>query len=144
MSRCPRPFDESLLSGYLDQALIQLDEQRVRVHLETCAECRATLEELAALRQAARSSRFQLPRDEQWRELPRTTASRWLRRAGWLLLALWLAASTTLGAFALREAPPWLAGLVLAGLGGLALLLASVGLDRLRDLRHDPYREIEK
>ena len=29
---CGRAFDEALLSGYLDDALVQGDEQRVRVH----------------------------------------------------------------------------------------------------------------
>lgn len=144
MSRCSRPFDESLLSGYLDGALIQLDEQRVRVHLEDCPECRRLLSELAVLREAARSSRFSLPRDEQWRETARTPTTQWLRHAGWLLLAAWLGGSLLYTGVALREAPTWLLALALCGLGGLALLLASVGLDRLRDLRHDPYREIEK
>ena len=38
---CGRTFDGALLSGFLDGALTQADEQRVRVHLEDCETCRA-------------------------------------------------------------------------------------------------------
>ena len=51
------PFPEELLSGYLDGALTQQEEQRVRLHLERSPEARAMLEDLAALRSAARPGR---------------------------------------------------------------------------------------
>ena len=41
---CGRTFDDALLSGYLDHALTQADEQRVRIHLEDCATCRMQME----------------------------------------------------------------------------------------------------
>lgn len=83
---CGRTFDETFLSGYLDRALVQGDEQRVRVHLKGCVSCRALLDELTSMRDATMSSTFELPRDEEWSETPRTGASRLLRGLGWRLM----------------------------------------------------------
>ena len=68
---CGRTFEEALLSGYLDEALVQSDEQRVRVHLEDCATCRALVDELAVVREATMSSTFDTPRDHELRCLSR-------------------------------------------------------------------------
>ena len=61
--RCERSFDEALLSGYLDRALTQGDEQRVRVHVEDCGTCRTALDEMARLRDATLQTEFKLPAD---------------------------------------------------------------------------------
>ena len=68
---CGRTFDEALLSGHLDGALVQGDEQRVRVHLEDCGTCRTLVEELAEVREATMSSTFNIPGDHEWSEAPR-------------------------------------------------------------------------
>ena len=78
---CGRTFDEAFLSGYLDQALVQGDEQRVRVHLEDCVSCRALLEELASVRDATMSSTFDIPRDDEWPAQWRESAVAWPRLA---------------------------------------------------------------
>ena len=74
--RCGRNFDEALLSGYLDRGLTQLDEQRVRVHLEDCETCRAAVDEMKRLREVTMSTEFDVPTDDQWSEIPRSRASR--------------------------------------------------------------------
>jgi anti-sigma factor RsiW len=147
---CDRRFDESLLSGYIDRALTQSERQQVALHVERCGECRALLDEMGALREAARSSSFAFPADEQWNELPRSGGSRALRLGGWLALSLWLAlvASASAVGLARLALPFWeklavVGGVVGAG-GGLGLLLLSVLFDRLRDLRHDRYRRVLK
>lgn len=43
---CGRMFDDALLSGYVDGALPQMDEQLVRVHLEDCETCRKIVTDL--------------------------------------------------------------------------------------------------
>ena len=40
--------------------------------------------------------------------------------------------------------PAWQRLLVVGGVGGFALLLLSVLLDRLRELQHDRYRRVQK
>ena len=48
--RCPRAFDETLISGHLDGELTQSAEQKVRLHLEDCGFCSRLYDELEAMR----------------------------------------------------------------------------------------------
>ncbi len=144
--RCPTGFDERLISAFLDGELTQADGQRVRVHLEDCVHCRRLYDDLRAIREAAMTTRFTVPPDDQWDERPRTAASRTFRLLGWWLAVPWLV--LVLG-YGLWEAWRGAAGaldrvLVFGGIAAAALLLGSAVLDRLRDLRSDPYREVKK
>jgi anti-sigma factor RsiW len=143
---CDRRFAEELLSGFVDRALTQAERQQVALHLERCSSCRAVVDEMEALRGAARSTTFAFPADEQWNELPRTGGSRALRLAGWLVLVLWAALLAGAGAIGLARAtvPAWEKLAVAGVVGALALLLLSVLFDRLRDLRHDRYQRVQK
>ena len=145
-NHCPTAFDESLISGYLDGELTQAAEQKVRIHLEDCVQCRTLLDDLRSIREAAMSTEFSKPDDTQWDERPRGGASFVARGAGWILAAVW---AVVVGLYALWEfintpASPIERLLVVGGLTALALLFASVLLDRIRTARTDPYREVEK
>jgi predicted anti-sigma-YlaC factor YlaD len=148
------PFPEELLSGYLDGALTQQQEQSVRLHLERSAEARATLEQLAALRQAARSTPFVPVEDRQWSEAPRTPGSALARRLGFTLLVIWLVAAVGVATWqavlspfglAMTRGMIWWAAVlwVAIGAGGL-LVFYSVLADRLHDFRSDRYRGVLK
>ena len=144
--QCGRTFDEVLLSGYLDDALVQGDEQRARVHLEDCATCCTLVEELAAVREATMSSTFDTPRDHEWPEMPRTGASRLAHRLGWPLAIAWVA---LFGGYVLwqlwTEAEILLEQLILVGaVFGVGLLFLRVLLDRLDAMKTDRYREVKK
>lgn len=143
---CTRPFDEALLSGYLDDALTQGDEQRVRLHLETCAACRAEVGEMRLLRESARATRFRVPLDTDWPELPKTAASRFGRSAGWVLVVAWLIVTAGIALWrAVADAGDPLEVFLVLGLpGGFVLLFASVLLDRLRELKTDRYRGVQR
>jgi anti-sigma factor RsiW len=149
-TRSGTAFPEELLSGYLDGALTQQDEQRVRLHLERSPAARALYQELAAMREAGRTTRFPAVEDLQWSEAARTPGSALARRLGWVLVILcpllWIGSAVTLASW--EEPPPtagWLFALVAgAGLGGGLLLLVSVIADRLRDSRGDRYRRVLK
>ena len=121
-----RRFPEELLSGFLDGMLTQADEQRVRLHLEDCPSCRAQLAELAALREAALTTRFALPADDQWDERPRTGWSLLTRRTGFVLLIAWFLAVAAAGLWGLATGPGSVFEkvMVLGGLGAAALLFA--------------------
>jgi anti-sigma factor RsiW len=143
---CGRRFPEEQLTGYLDGVLTQSDEQRVRLHLEDCPSCRAQLAELAALREAALSTRFSVPADDQWDERPRTALGLAARRTGFVLLALWLLAVSAVGLWGLASGPETALEktLVFGGLAAAALLFVSVLSDRLRTLPGDRYRGVQK
>ena len=133
---CERPFDESLLSGYLDHALPQREAQKIRIHLEDCSECKSLYEELGTLREAARTTIFKEPDESEWPELPKTAVSRFSRSLGWLLLLSWLVivSGLSLYRFLSQAGDPLEVFLVLGLPGGFVLLFVSVLLDRLREL----------
>lgn len=138
-------FDETLISGYLDGELSQADAQRVRVHLEDCADCRALADELAQLKEATMSSEFRIA-DDSWDESPRGSTSRILRDAGLLVGLAWVVGLTIWLIWELATDPEALVGLLLVGAFVLSagLILASVLIDRRRTIKNDKYRRIQK
>ncbi len=139
-------FNEELLSGYLDGALVQQDEQRVRVHLEGSAEARELLRQLVEIREAAIETKFPENRDYQWSEAPRGAASSISRRLGFLLFGAWTVALIGYSLWQMaRSDEPLFAKLLVAGVvSGAALLLLSAVIDRLKVAKDDPYRGVEK
>ena len=144
--RCPVSFDETLISGHFDGELTQAAGQKVRVHLEDCEHCRTVLRELRTLRETTMSTEFHTPSDSQWDERPQTGLSLIARGTGWIIAIVWAAffAGYALWQFWQGSANLLERLLVFGGLSALALLFASVLLDRLRAARTDPYREVEK
>ena len=144
--RCPRAFDETLLSGHLDGELTQAAEQKVRLHLEECQHCGALLDELRSMRQTTMSTVFSTPNDDQWDERPRGTASLLARGTGWLVAVVWAVAFAVyaLWQFLQSSANIWERLLVFGGLSAVTLLFLSVLIDRIRTARSDPYAEVEK
>jgi hypothetical protein len=143
---CGRRFPEELLSGYLDRALTQGEEQRVRVHVEDCAACRTLLAELTALRETAMTTEFPLPPDDQWDERPRGGLSFALRGGGWLIVIAWILAVAGFAAWEVATGQHSLLVklFVFGGASGAALLFCSALVDRLRALPGDRYRRVEK
>ena len=143
---CGRTFDEALLTGYLDGVLTQADDQRVRLHLEECEACRRLIDEMRETREATMTTRFELPTDDQWNEAPRGLGSRLSFSLGWVLLLIWAVGMLGLvvGSIWNDSMPMTVKLLLFGGLTGGALLLLSVLIDRLKTLRKDPYRRVEK
>ena len=146
MNRCTRNFDDTLLSGYLDRALTQADDQRVRVHLETCDECRVAFETLTQLRETTMNTTFAVPADDQWSEAPRGHLSALSRRAGWTILAAWLIGLSGYTAWELiaSSEPLFVKLLIVGGWTGISLLLIGVLLDRRSALKSDRYRGVQR
>ena len=149
------PFPEELLSGYLDGALTQQEEQQVRLHLERSPEARAMLEELAALRPGGAQHSVRAGRGSP---VERGAAHARLRdrdAAGYRaararavsvspFVLVWQASHAPFGTEMKRGMIWWGAGLWLSGLGGALLVFLSVLGDRLSDRRHDRYRRVLK
>lgn len=139
-------FNETLLSGFLDKALTQRDEQRVRLHLETCAKCRQTVDQMQTLREDTMSSTFSTPPDDQWDERPRGFLSGASFGLGWAILIAWVVGIVGFTLGQLWSGPESLTEklLIFSGIAAMALLLLSVLIDRLKRLGSDRYRRIEK
>ncbi len=140
------PFDEELISGYLDGVLPQVQSQKVRLHLEDCEASRDLLAELETLREATMSTRFLSPADDEWPELPTTIPSRFSRNLGWVVLVAWLLVVTGLALwrFFTQAGDPLEIFLALGLPGGILLLFLSVLMDRLRALKTDRYRGVHR
>ncbi len=143
---CGRSFDAALLSGWLDGALTQADEQRVRIHLEDCTECRAQVERMRQLREVTMSTEFRVPPDDQWSERPRTAGSRLSLGTGWIIVVVWALALAGYAAWELwtSDEAPIEKLLVFGGWTGFGLLFIGVLLDRLKAMKTDRYREVQK
>jgi len=143
---CRPAFDESLLSGHVDGELTQADNQRVRLHLEECPSCRALVDDLQQIREAAITTDFPVPSDDEWREAPRSLGSLWIRRLGWVLVVVWMLGAGWLAVqgFIEGSAAWYEKALIVILAGGPLLLFVSVLLDRLRALKTDRYGRVEK
>jgi predicted anti-sigma-YlaC factor YlaD len=145
-SGCPTTFDETLISGYLDGELTQADDQRVRLHLRRCDHCRRLFDEMTTIREAAMTTRFQMPADDQWNESPRGGVSWATRGVGWLMAVVWAVSITGFGLWHAWHGTQSLLErlLVFGGLSAFALLLISVVLDRISTWKTDRYRGVKR
>ncbi len=143
---CQRPFPEELLTGFLDRALTQSEEQKVRLHLEDCRPCRQLIDEMSTLREAAASTAFATPADDLWDELPKTVFSGASRRLGWAILSIWAVALVVFVVWEVATSPgAWAEKAMIFGSAtGLGLLLLSAFLDRRRMLRTDRYTRVRR
>ena len=140
------PVNEELLSGYLDGALPQAEAQKVRILLEDDTELRALYDDLRMLRETAASTHFVTPTDDKWPEWPSSPLS-WLSRSlGWTLLIIWMTVITVFALWRLisRSGDPLEVFLVLGLPGAFVLLFVSVLVDRIRDLKTDRYRGVQR
>jgi len=146
MTESKKTFDESLLSGFLDGVLTQADEQRVRLHLDDSPAAREVLDELKSVRSLTLESEFTALPDSQWNERPTGPVSRAAFKLGWLIIVLWVGATAGFAALQLALGPESILVkvTVFAAVSGLGLLFVSVLIDRVRHLRADRYRGVDR
>ena len=138
---------EVYLTGYLDGELTQQQRQRVRVHIETCPRCEATLEELREARDATGRLELERPSNQEWELIMSSILENRTQHLGWLILIIWAAALAAYGLYGLAVAPdePLIGKVLVFGLlAGLALLFVSVLARRVREGRTDRYKEVVK
>ncbi|MFN3324386.1 MAG: zf-HC2 domain-containing protein [Bryobacteraceae bacterium] len=137
---------QRMLSAYLDDELTQADSQRVRLHVEDCPECAATLQQMRELRELTAAVAFAEPPQERMDRIERTLSVRAPRRTGWLLilggLTAWLAYAAVL---AWGNWPPRTDEIIAGTIAiGVVLLFISVLRTRLIELPHDRYRRVKR
>ena len=136
-----------MLSAWVDNELTQGESQRVRIHVESCAECGKEVGELLRLKQLTAEARFTEPPDEALDRIERALSVRGPRNAGWLMLCAGIGAWLLwTGWLFIRDwqtpSPEQLipAAIVI----GVVLLFASVVRERLMELPHDRYRRVRR
>ncbi len=146
MSELRHGIDEAQLSGYIDGELTQGEDQRVRLHLEDCAECRNATDELRRHKEATMTTKFQVPQDTQWDEAPRGPISRLLRNFGWLIVLVWGVVLVGYGLWqATTDSTNLFGSIAIFGFWlAIGLIFLSVLIDRLKTLKTDRYRRVEK
>lgn len=136
-----------LLSGFIDGELTQQEQQRVRLHCETCEVCAEQLAALTALRQQVGQTAFGTHDANQWREEMDDMPTRASRGLGWLLLiggALIAAGFFVLVFFLNVDGLSLVERLIIGGIyGGLLLLFVSVLRQRLIERKTDKYKDVE-
>ncbi len=136
-----------MLSAYLDGELVQADDQRVRIHLEDCADCKEELRQLKTLQQAASTTRFARPTEVEMEQSEKRMSVRAPRLAGWVLLLVGAVLWVGYGIYMFITNPVELTlGNLIAGATviGFALLFISVLQQRLLELPKDRYRGVKK
>jgi hypothetical protein len=137
---------DALLSGYLDRELTQQQRQRVEVHVDSCAECRDRLSELADLRQRMSGARLSALGDDVWRENIDDLAVNVSRGFGWLLFLGGLLLIAGFGIYEFVIDTSLEAGvklMVAAVYLGLGALFVSVLRQRLIERKTDRYKDVE-
>lgn len=137
---------DALLSGYLDRELTQQQRQRVAVHVDSCAECRDRLSELADLRQRISGARLSALGDDVWRENIDDLAVNVSRGFGWLLFlgGLLLIAGFGIYEFVIDTSLETGVKLMVAAVYiGLGALFVSVLRQRLIERKTDRYKDVE-
>lgn len=137
---------QELISGYIDHELSQQKAQRVRLHIESCENCRKVYEDLIAIR--TEMGQLQYPECEE-AELDRIMnepVARTIGIVGWVMLILGMIGfiGWQLFTFYTEPAVPTWAkiGVLLIELGTLGLFF-SVLRQRLIARKTDKYRNVK-
>ncbi len=96
---------DEILSAYLDHDLEPQLAEEVGRHLEECPECRKVLEELTAVRDAARSLEQLEPSESTWYEIQQRTRKRARPRLAWVWTGVAAAAAVVLVVFLVGRRP---------------------------------------
>ena len=131
------------LTRYLDNELPPDERGRVEDHLSECTECRREAEIMRTMKEDL----AELPGGDPdggsvWDAVDR----RLTRPLGWILLVAGAVVSLGLGAWGFVTADAPLTEKLAAGaMGlGLVLLLVSVGRERWKEWKDDPYRKVQR
>ena len=135
-----------MLSGYIDGELTQQQQQRVRVHCESCRDCADELERLEELRREIGKSRLSPLSDDIWREHMKEPTVELTRGLGWILLIAGILAISGIAVYEFvidTSAATHLKVITALIWVGLGALLVSVLRQRLIERKSDKYKDVE-
>ena len=143
---------QPLISGYIDGEISDEERSQVESHLKQCRQCSQDLADFNRMKEVTRSMKFPEPTDRQLEFYWRSVYNRMERHLGWILFSIGAVCLLGYGGFLLvkeillNPEVPLILKIGLAGVVfGLAVLLVSIGRERLKVRKADRYsQEVEK
>jgi len=142
---------KDLMMGFLDN---ELDENQVRIfqeHLDSCAECRAELDEFRELKEITDEVNLMEPEDRMWEQYWSGIYNRIERGIGWVLLSISGILLIIFGGFKMIEdiiKDPTIGLMLKAGLlifiAAFAVLFVSVLRERIYLRKKNRYKDVRR
>ncbi len=145
MTSCERINE--LISGYLDEELVQGDQQKVEVHLKSCPSCKKVFEDMKQLRDAVSKSSVEVELSREQLELimndlPAKTS----QGIGWVFLITGILslAGFLIWQFAIDDEIPLFVKVVVSMISfGIISLFFSVLRQRMLASKSDRYKDVQ-
>lgn len=142
---------KELISFYHDQELDEAQKKLVKDHLEQCAECLKEFEGMGRFEEVMSKMELKKPPKEMWQIYSTSVYNRLERRIGWILFSIGAMILLFFGGYKIVEdiiKDPSTTLImkigILAVLGGLVVLLVSIGRERIFVNKRERYKEVEK
>lgn len=142
---------KELISSYHDNQLSEDQKRMIEDHVRQCEECRRELEEMGQFEEVMQKMELKQPPEEIWQVYWTSVYNRLERRIGWILLSIGAIIMLFFGGYKAIEGiiedpttPLILKVGILAALGGLAILLVSIGRERIFVRKRERYKEVVK
>lgn len=142
---------KELISSYHDRHLSEDQKKMIEEHVQQCKECRRELEEMVKFEEVMQKMELKQPPKEMWQVYWTSVYNRLERRIGWILLSIGAIIMLFFGGYKAIEGiiqdtttPLILKIGILTVLGGLVILLASIGRERIFVRKRERYKEVVK
>lgn len=142
---------KELISSYHDNQLSEDQKRMIEDHVRQCEECRRELEEMGQFEEVMQKMELKQPPEEIWQVYWTSVYNRLERRIGWILLSIGAIIMLFFGGYKAIEGiiedpttPLILKVGILAALAGLAILLVSIGRERIFVRKRERYKEVVK
>ncbi|MCW9027750.1 MAG: zf-HC2 domain-containing protein [Kangiella sp.] len=137
---------QELISGYIDHELNQQDRQRVRVHIESCDQCRAVYDDLLAIKQEMGNLQYPECEEAQLDKIMKEPVANGMAIVGWIILIIGFVGFMVWQLFTFYTEPSvpfWVKAGVFLIEAGVLLLLGSVLRQRMIALKTDKYKNVK-
>jgi predicted anti-sigma-YlaC factor YlaD len=142
---------KELISSYHDNHLSEDQKKMIEEHIQQCEECSRELEEMGKFEEVMQKMELKQPPKEMWQVYSTSVYNRLERRIGWILFSIGAIIMLFFGGYKAIEgiiedpATPLILKIgILAVLGGVAILLVSVGRERIFVRKRERYKEVVK
>jgi predicted anti-sigma-YlaC factor YlaD len=142
---------KELISSYYENHLSEDQKRKIEEHIQQCEECRRELEEMGKFEEVMKKMELKQPPKEMWQVYAISVYNRLERRIGWILFSIGAIIMLFFGGYKAIEGiiedpttPLILKIGILTVLGGLAILLVSIGRERIFVRKRERYKEVVK